>query len=65
MKPWLQGRLALSQQTSRFELPMDVKLLAGKKYSSETLSLGSDIKCSQPKQCLSSEDWPLELSCWL
>ena len=30
MKPWLQGRLALSQQTSRFELPMDVKLLAGK-----------------------------------
>lgn len=28
MKPWLQGRLALSQQTSRFELPMDVKLLA-------------------------------------
>lgn len=31
MKPWLQGRLALSQQTSRFELPMDVKLLAGKK----------------------------------
>jgi len=43
MKPWLQGRLALSQQTSRFELPMDVKLLAGKKYSSETLLLGSDI----------------------
>lgn len=32
MKPWLQGRLALSQQTSRFELPMDVKLLAGEKY---------------------------------
>lgn len=27
MKPWLQGRLALSKQTSRFELPMDVKLL--------------------------------------
>lgn len=31
MKPWLQGRLALSQQTSRFELPMDVRLLEGKK----------------------------------
>lgn len=29
MKPWLQGRLALSKQTSRFELPMDVKLLEG------------------------------------
>lgn len=27
MKPWLQGRLALSKQTSRFELPMDVRLL--------------------------------------
>ncbi|XP_032228170.2 uncharacterized protein LOC5504003 [Nematostella vectensis] len=27
MKPWLQGRLALSKQTSRFELPMDVKVL--------------------------------------
>ena len=29
MKPWLQGRLALSKQTSRFELPMDVRLLEG------------------------------------
>lgn len=27
MKPWLQGRLALSKQTSRFELPMDVRVL--------------------------------------
>lgn len=27
LKPWLQGRLALSKQTSRFELPMDVKIL--------------------------------------
>ena len=32
MKPWLQGRLALSKQTSRFELPMDVKLLEGNLY---------------------------------
>ena len=32
MKPWLQGRLALSKQTSRFELPMDVRLLEGKVY---------------------------------
>ena len=30
MKPWLQGRLALSKQTSRFELPMDVRLLEGR-----------------------------------
>ena len=27
MKPWLKGRLALSQHNSRFEIPMDVKLL--------------------------------------
>ena len=27
MKPWLKGRLALSQQNSRFEIPMDVRLL--------------------------------------
>ena len=32
MKPWLQGRLALSKQTSRFELPMDVRLLEGTCY---------------------------------
>ena len=27
MKPWLKGRLGLSQQNSRFEIPMDVRLL--------------------------------------
>ncbi|XP_052800169.1 uncharacterized protein LOC128231412 isoform X3 [Mya arenaria] len=27
IKSWIQGRLALSQQSSRFELPMDMKLL--------------------------------------
>ncbi|XP_046840856.1 uncharacterized protein LOC124434947 isoform X2 [Xenia sp. Carnegie-2017] len=27
MKQWLKGRLALSQQNSRFEIPMDVRLL--------------------------------------
>ena len=26
-KPWVLGRLALSKQTSRFQLPMDVKTL--------------------------------------
>lgn len=28
--PWAQGRLALSKQSSRFELPMDMKLLESK-----------------------------------
>ncbi|XP_077995472.1 uncharacterized protein LOC144448958 [Glandiceps talaboti] len=27
MQPWLQGRLAFSKQTSRFEIPMDVRVL--------------------------------------
>ena len=39
MKPWLQGRLALSKQTSRFELPMDVKLLEGNLYSHHDIFL--------------------------
>jgi len=30
---WVTGRLALSQQSSRFELPMDMRVLESKYYS--------------------------------